>query len=147
MTKVRIPSSSGASLRVCIAAIAMSLSLTACEQAGTLGDGLSDSGRFGDAYQVVTNVHPDAPDEPPIITSDSLYVQVSYSGGCENHEFDLDMETVEDTTRLWLRHSDGGDNCEALIHDRLAFELPDAALDSGTILLLNPNHDAPLIVR
>lgn len=123
------------------------MSVAGCERAVTPVDSTRDSSRFGDAYQVVTNEHPDAPDDPPVIVSDSLYVQVSYSGGCENHDFDLDMETARDTTRLWLRHNNGGDSCEALLLDRLAFDLPNDGLESATILLLNPNHEAPFVVR
>lgn len=147
MTKVQITTSAGPFLLGCVAIFSLSLALAACEQTEAPSETTRDTGRFGDAYEVLTNEHPDAPDEPPAIISDSLYALVSYSGGCENHDFDLDIDTARDTTRLWLRHDNGGDNCEALIHERLAFDLPDDALENPTILLLNPNREAPFVLR
>lgn len=147
MTKVQIPFSAGPFLLGCVAIFSLGLVVAACEQTDAPLEATRESGRFGDAYEVLTNEHPDAPDEPPVIVSDSLLVLVSYSGGCENHDFDLDIDTARDTTRLWLRHDNGGDNCEALIHERLAFDLPDDALENPTIHLLNPNHEAPFVLR
>ena len=147
MTKVQISSTTLRFLLGCVAGVGLGLSLAACEQGVSPSEPTRDSGRFGDAYQLLANEHPDAPDEPPTIISDSLYVLVSYSGGCENHDFDLRTDTARDTTYLWLHHNDGGDDCEALIHDRLTFDLSNDALENPTILMLNPNNDAPFIVK
>ncbi len=147
MSKVQIPSSPASFLLAGVAAIGLSLLIAACEQGESPSAPAGVAGRFGDAYQVLTNEHPDAPDEPPAINSDTLYVQVSYSGGCEDHEFDLDFETARDTTLLWLHHNGRGDNCEAMIYDRLGFKLPAGALENSTIVLLNPNDDEPFVVR
>lgn len=78
---------------------------------------------------------------------DTLSAQVAYSGGCTDHDFELHVEVRSDTARLWLRHSDHGDDCEGMISDRIEIDVPEDALDARTILLLNPNAPEPFILR
>lgn len=106
-----------------------------------------DRRAFGDAYRIVTNEFPALPDDPPALISDTLSVHVSYPGGCENHRFDFEYESEADTTRLWIFHRDEGDSCEEQVFERLEFPLPESTLQSGTIVLLNPNHDVPFVLR
>jgi hypothetical protein len=106
-----------------------------------------DRGTFGDPYQIVTNEPPATPDEPPSLSSDTLSMQVSYTGGCQDHRFDVDYESERDTTRIWIHHRDGNDSCEEEVLERLDFAIPESALESRTIVLLNPNDDVPFIVR
>lgn len=103
--------------------------------------------RFGDAYEIVLNETPTAPDEPPGIAEDSLHVKVGYSGGCNDHDFTLRHEVRSDTTRLWLVHDDGGDTCEAYLYDDLRLYVPPEALDAPVIMLLNPQGNAPHMLR
>lgn len=147
MIKVHIRPSTTARLVASGCALGFCLLLSACEPAETPPEPGRAGGRFGDAYQVLTNEHPDALDEAPLITSDTLHMLVSYAGGCENHDFDLDFEAERDTTTLWLHHNDGGDDCEAMILDRLSFHVPEDALNNPTILLQNPNDSVPFIVQ
>ena len=147
MTKVQINSYLRPVRRSCTAALLLMMAVAGCGGQEPQEDAPHIEGRFGDGYQILTNVHPDAPDEPPAIDSDSLSVLVAYSGGCQDHDFSLQHETARDTTRLWLRHNNGGDDCEAMIYDRLLFELPGDVLESPTILLLNPSSEAEFIVR
>ena len=106
-----------------------------------------DRRTFGDPYQIVTNEMSALPDEPPYITSDTLSMLVSYTGGCMDHRFDFDFESERDTTRIWIHHRDGSDAYDEEVLERLEFALPDRALGSGTIVLLNPNDDAPFMVK
>lgn len=106
-----------------------------------------DRGMFGDPYQIVINETPATPDEPPSLSSDTLSMQVSYTGGCQDHRFDVDYESERDTTRIWIHHRDGNDSCEEEVRERLQFAMPESVLQSRTIVVLNPNNDAPLIVR
>ena len=129
------------------AALLLMIAIVGCGGQKPSEDAPRVEGRFGDGYQILTNEHPDAPDDPPAIVSDSLSLLVAYAGGCQDHDFSLQHETARDTTRLWLRHSNGGDDCEAMIFDRLQLELPEDVLESPTILLLNPNSEAAFIVR
>lgn len=147
MRKVQMPSSPRLLLAGCATALFLILIFAGCGEQEPNEDAPRAEGRFGDGYQILTNEHPDAPDEAPAIVADSLSLLVAYSGGCQDHDFELQHETARDTTRLWLRHSDGGDDCEAMVYDRFRFELPEEVLESPTILLLNPNAEAEFIVR
>lgn len=82
------------------------------------------------------------------IAGDTLEITVSYSGGCEEHEFQLCwdgafMESDPVQARLTLGHDAHGDACEAYLTETLIFglePLKQAWIDSyggstGTIIL------------
>jgi len=57
-----------------------------------------------------------------------LYVDVSYSGGCENHEFEvvwdgLIYETNPPQANILISHNANGDACEAFLSDTLTIDL------------------------
>ena len=62
------------------------------------------------------------------IEQDTLIVSVSYSGGCEDHEFTLlaaeaFMETDPVQLRMSIAHNGNGDLCEAWLTEELRFDL------------------------
>jgi hypothetical protein len=62
------------------------------------------------------------------INEDTLTISVSYSGGCEQHNFDLFaakaiMKSLPVQAQLILAHDANGDNCEAWITQTLDFNL------------------------
>jgi hypothetical protein len=64
------------------------------------------------------------------IDGDCLEIKVSYSGGCEDHEFNLIENVLRCATppidlrkHLWLSHDSKGDMCEALITETLSYDL------------------------
>jgi len=61
------------------------------------------------------------------VEGDSLHLQVSYSGGCREHEFNLwklPPNALEPPpVELMLAHEDNGDMCEAWITEWMAFSL------------------------
>lgn len=60
------------------------------------------------------------------ICSDVITVQVSYSGGCKTHEFNLlvlEERSTESHSRLVLSHNSNDDGCEAAITRELHFDL------------------------
>lgn len=118
-----------------------------CDDATRPGGDASNEGRFGASYEIVTNLMPAEPDEPPAIVNDSVSAMVSYAGGCEDHEFTLRSSAASDTARVWLRHDNGGDACEALITERITLPLPGSVLEASRVELLNPNADVPFILR
>lgn len=74
------------------------------------------------------------------ILDDSVFVMVSYSGGCRQHSFEIiwsEMfyETVPEGTGIIINHNANGDNCKALITETLSFNLKEFSeiLSSGTI--------------
>lgn len=82
------------------------------------------------------------------LRGDILTVNVSYSGGCETHEFTLVaeerfLESLPVQLRVSLSHNANGDRCEALITEDYHFDLTPLKevyqtgyrKDTGTIIL------------
>lgn len=66
------------------------------------------------------------------IDGDELTIGVSYPGGCRDHRFTLYMQPVfaeSDPARahLYLTHDGNGDDCEALISERITFDVREIA--------------------
>lgn len=67
--------------------------------------------------------------EAKFIENDILSIVVSYSGGCEQHEFNLVAALGSTNTdlsphaNLVLGHESNGDTCKKIIKERLAFDL------------------------
>jgi len=62
------------------------------------------------------------------IEDDSIYISVSYSGGCKQHSFEIVwseelIETEPPSTSLIIMHNANGDNCEAYITETLLFSI------------------------
>ncbi len=124
----------------------MAVLLAACGGAADEADE-TDAGPFGSPYEVILGEHDSMPDEPPALFGDTLALHVAYGGGCRDHDFELLSEVRADTAKLWLRHIDNGDDCEAWIRDRIELTVPPAVLDAGTIWLINPNGFEPFVLR
>ena len=67
-------------------------------------------------------------DHAPVIENDTLTLTVSYSGGCETHDFTLVtdgsfMESDPVQLVVTLTHDDNGDTCEAYPTDHYSFDL------------------------
>ena len=103
--------------------------------------------RFGDPYDILTNLAPHAPEEPPAIVSDSLSALVAYAGGCAEHTFEAHARVTGRAAAILLRHDNGGDACEASLHDRIVLPLPANVLESPEIHLLHPKGGDPFILR
>lgn len=65
-------------------------------------------------------------------SSQTLLVDVEYSGGCAVHKFALNIgacyETFPVQCKIQLIHDDGGDDCEAMVGETLRFPLADEGL-------------------
>ncbi|MEY4330156.1 MAG: hypothetical protein RL609_904 [Bacteroidota bacterium] len=62
------------------------------------------------------------------VVGDSLYVEVQYSGGCQNHEFTMItngnfLKSLPPQLPLFLEHNANGDNCRALKMETLKYDL------------------------
>jgi len=96
--------------------------LAACDSASpTIPD-------LGDAYTV--EMQP-----TPLLDGDVLRVTVSYSGGCQDHAFELAYSVVGMEPELWLDHDANGDLCEAYITETLDIPVPAEALEGRPIRL------------
>jgi hypothetical protein len=95
------------------------------------------------------------------VNDDVLAVEVSYSGGCRNHELVLlaprSFQTMSNSVQLeiTLIHDANDDTCEAFLTDLLRFDLlPIKRLyqltysrDTGTVFLRLDGHSGPLVYR
>lgn len=62
------------------------------------------------------------------IDGDILTLEVSYSGGCEEHEFNayfngLFMKSMPPKASIFIHHIDHGDNCRSVVTETLKFQL------------------------
>ena len=95
---------------------------------------------LGDPYHVESRPE-------PAVVGDSLFLTVSYSGGCEEHTFALGHAETESTVDLWLTHDAHGDACEAYLTEALAVEVPvDVAGRPGVYLYTTDTTRLPLQV-
>lgn len=130
------------------AALLAGLAMSGCDRGSGVGDSFQASEpEFGDEYQIVLGQHATSTDEPPAVEADTFYTSVTYSGGCNDHDFSLGYRASRDTTEMWLHHDNNDDDCEALIYDRLAIPLPDEARDADVLLFLDPTSDFTFIVN
>ena len=106
-----------------------------------------DTRRFGDPYEVIMNESTALPDEPPALFSDTLVAHISYVGGCADHSFDVESDVARDTAWLWIHHTAHGEDCEEEIYDRIEARVPARVLEEPVIVLMNPMHDIPFVLR
>jgi len=98
----------------------------------------SSTTTFGDLYEIATSgsgVH------PPVLNEKVLSLWVSFSGGCEEHNFTLNLEEKADTVKLWFTHNSNSDPCEAYLTGEIEMDLTQAISDSKSVELLNPNGE------
>jgi len=87
------------------------------------------------------------------VNTDLIIFDVGYSGGCENHTFQLiskEMFMESDPVQIdvVLSHDDKNDPCDAYIYDTIVFDLSNLKqkwqneyqTDSGTIIIRIENH-------
>ena len=79
-------------------------------------------------------------------SGDTLWVTVQYGGGCKDHEFTMNsnnlwMKSLPPQLTLYLEHKNNGDNCRALITQKLAFDLRAVRFPGGNEMRLFINND------
>lgn len=84
------------------------------------------------------------------IEGDSLRLVVSYSGGCEEHEFELLTDkaytkSAPPSLRLFLFHDAKGDACRSVVTDSLSYDLsPLQHPKSDSLKYHLKGHERPL---
>lgn len=79
------------------------------------------------------------------IVDAKLTLSVSYSGGCEEHEFNLYSpnqyaKSYPPQLSLFLQHIDNGDNCRARIYKDLIFDISGVEYDGTNTLIIKVNN-------
>lgn len=103
---------------------------------------------FGIPYDVIIDFTAGAPESPPRITDDWLFVNVYYEGGCLDHSFSIEKELRRDTAHIWLRHNTPApDPCIDPISDELGLQLPLGVRTHHTIALHIPPGGPPFMLK
>lgn len=81
--------------------------------------------------------------ESVILKDNSLFIAVSYSGGCEEHDFELIgnpliMKSLPPKRTIQLYHNANGDSCRSLLNEILEIDITDLAYDqtAGSEIIL-----------
>ena len=86
------------------------------------------------------------------INGNTLFLEVSYTGGCGLHEFELIgdpaiMKSNPPKRSVVLTHNANNDSCESLVNQKIEVDITELAVTetSGSeIILLLAGHDSPL---
>lgn len=72
------------------------------------------------------------------VTSTTLYVSVSYSGGCKEHEFKLfgDGAVSNNTTQIYIDHENNGDVCRKMIQQDLQYDISSLGKEKRPITIV-----------
>lgn len=83
------------------------------------------------------------------VVGQQLHIDVSYSGGCEGHVFELFtdgflMKSLPPRQSFFLKHYANKDACKALIDETVVFDLTGTASQGNTLVLLLEKYDGDL---
>jgi len=83
------------------------------------------------------------------VVEQQLHIEVSYSGGCEGHVFELFtdgllMKSLPPKQNFFLKHYANKDACEQLIKETLVFDLTGSASPGNTLMILLQQYDGEL---
>ena len=75
------------------------------------------------------------------VTGTILSVDVQYSGGCKDHAFELFtdgsiMKSLPPKQSFFLRHYANEESCEALIQEKLLFDLSGSTTQGNSLIIL-----------
>ena len=118
-----------------------SLILTHCKQSPVHPD-------FGLSYEIIIDYNAGAPESPPRMIDDWLFVNIYYEGGCIDHNFSIKKKLRADTAHIWLHHTvPATDSCSDPISDELRFQLPLGVRTHHTIALHIPPGGPPFMLK
>lgn len=117
----------GSRLRFAAAALALLAALAGCADPGPLRPGGAPGPVLVGGSRETVRTDP-ATIVSADVRGDRLRLEVTFGGGCAEHSFALYrengfLESVPVQLRLLLAHDANGDNCRALLHRELEFDL------------------------
>jgi len=83
------------------------------------------------------------------IEENTMIIKVSYSGGCEKHEFTLAgskliQKSLPPKRGIMLYHKNNGDSCRSIVEEELHFNITNLAYDSKETMLLLEGWKTPV---
>jgi len=95
-------------------------------------DQIDVENRYGSAYTLLQT------QSLPIITTDSIFVRVGYSGCNGNQTFVLRYRIYSSTAEVWLFKVTPGQPCDAYFEETKSFELSNEIRNSAKVILNGP---------
>jgi hypothetical protein len=85
------------------------------------------------------------------VVQQQLHIEVSYSGGCEGHVFELFtdgllMKSLPPKQNFFLKHYANKDACEELFTETLVFDLTGTASQGNSLIVLLKQYDGELLM-
>ena len=93
---------------------------------------------FGDQYEITTAGEGVS---SPALNEGVLTLWVSFSGGCEEHDFVLGKSDSADKITFWFTHKANSDFCEAYLTEKIEVDVSQDLTGEGGVELQNPNGD------
>lgn len=86
------------------------------------------------------------------LEGDILSIDISYSGGCEDHEFDLYfngayMKSLPPKANLFLKHNANGDACRSMIKQTLRFNIKKVKASYDSVILYLNNYTEQIVYK
>ena len=86
------------------------------------------------------------------LAGDCLELKVSYGGGCEKHDFAMYWdgnwaESMPPQVNLFLYHNNHGDNCRALLNEKLVFDLQPVRYNGVGQVIVNIHAEGQKLQR
>lgn len=83
-----------------------------------------------------------------LIKGDIMTIHVTYSGGCEEHEFQLLGTTALQKSMpmkrgVMLYHDNKGDSCRELVDEILVFDITALGVSGQEVILMIDKHETP----
>ncbi len=90
--------------------------------------------------------------EEAFVEGPDLHLKVSYTGGCEDHVFELFtdgliMKSLPPKQRFFLKHHAQEDSCETVITENLVFSLEGVTTSGNTLVILLKGYKGDLTVE
>lgn len=84
-----------------------------------------------------------------LIEKNTMKISVSYSGGCEKHEFKLVgskliQKSLPPKRGVMLFHNNNGDSCRSIVEEDLLFDISNLAYDGKEIMLILEGWASPV---
>ncbi len=98
--------------------------------------------RQNDAYTIVN----------AFIDGKILNIDVTYNGGCKEHNFELIgsimvTKSLPPERNVLLVHHANGDDCRELIGERLKFDIQNLAFEGNDVMLKISNYDKEILYQ
>ncbi len=77
----------------------------------------------------------------------TLFVYVSYGGGCAKHQFQMQYQFQDEIPYLWFNHQANGDPCKAIISETIEQPMPANFMGREEMFIFVPDIEEPKKIK